>query len=89
MNMPTNLGKDKAILNKELLLIQEIIIGDQQYLNEINDLVNNHEFIEFAKTISNLIDDEATFDELLSSQVVLKQALAVLERLREESFEDI
>ncbi|MHA1213456.1 MAG: hypothetical protein ACTSSH_13480 [Candidatus Heimdallarchaeota archaeon] len=87
--MPTNLGKDKAILNKELLLIQEIIIGDQQYLNEINDLVNNHEFIEFAKTISNLIDDEATFDELLSSQVVLKQALAVLERLREESFEDI
>ncbi|MHA1212038.1 MAG: hypothetical protein ACTSSH_06220 [Candidatus Heimdallarchaeota archaeon] len=87
--MPANLGKNQTILNKELLLLQEIIIGDQQYLHEINDLVKNHEFIEFAKTIRNLIDDEATFNELLSSQVVLKQALAILERLREESFEDI
>ncbi|NHJ32480.1 MAG: hypothetical protein FK732_06430 [Asgard group archaeon] len=55
--------------------------------DEINDLVNSPDFIEFAQTISNTIDDETTFNEILSSQVILKNALAILKKLKKESMQ--
>ncbi|MBK5112015.1 MAG: hypothetical protein KGD59_03875 [Candidatus Heimdallarchaeota archaeon] len=52
---------------------------------EIKELINSPDFIEFVQTLSNTIDDKTTFDEVLSSRVILQKALAVLKKLKDDS----
>ncbi|NHJ32652.1 MAG: hypothetical protein FK732_07310 [Asgard group archaeon] len=52
---------------------------------EVRELVNSPDFIEFVQTLSESLDDNTTFDELLSSRVILQKALAILKKLKDES----
>jgi len=58
---------------------------DDQSIQEIKDLIENPEFIDFAKTLAELIEDSTTFNEILSSQLVLKKALAILRQTENNS----
>ncbi len=57
----------------------------QENSAEITELINSSDFIEFVQSISETIDDKTTFDELLSSRVILQKALAVLRDLQKNS----
>ena len=52
---------------------------------EIDQLLTDSDFIDFAQTIACLIDDGITFDDLLSSKTILKKALLLLERGNNEN----
>ena len=53
--------------------------------SEIDELINSSDFVEFVQTISETIDDNTTFNELLSSRVILQKALAILKKVQNES----
>jgi hypothetical protein len=53
-------------------------LENQKTSLEIDELINNPEFQEFIQTISDSINDGMTFDEILSSNKVLSQALKIL-----------
>ena len=48
---------------------------------EIKMLTDSPDFIDFVKTISSSLDDGATFDEMLSSKIILRKAIDVLRKL--------
>jgi hypothetical protein len=52
---------------------------------EVRELINSPDFIEFVQSISDTIDDNTTFKELLSSQVILRKAMTILKKLKEDS----
>ena len=66
---------------------QQIIGKDFVIPNEITELVNSLEFLDFVKSIDEIVDDGMTFSELLSSKTILGKALELIERfqLEEES----
>ncbi len=70
--------RSKASTNE----IQEHLLENSA---EVNDLINSPDFIEFVQTISNTIDDDTTFNEMFSSQIILRKALAILKKLENES----
>ncbi|MBN1328098.1 MAG: hypothetical protein JXA54_01380 [Candidatus Heimdallarchaeota archaeon] len=59
--------------------------NNQQYTQEIDNLISKPDFIEFAETLNELIEDGSTFNEILSSQLVLKKALAILRQVKNDS----
>jgi len=59
---------------------QQIISNDYIIPEEITDLVNSAEFLDFVKSIDETIDDGMTFSELLSSKTILSKALEILEQ---------
>ena len=62
--------------------IQEHLLENS---DEVNDLINSPDFIEFVQTISNTIDDDTTFNEMFSSRIILQKALAILKKLKNGS----
>jgi hypothetical protein len=64
-----------------------IISKDFVVPNEITELVNSLEFLDFVKSIDEIVDDGMTFSELLSSKTILGKALELIEKyhLEEES----
>jgi hypothetical protein len=77
--------ESKKIRTKDELLTKNLQDHLLENNAEINDLVNSSDFIEFVQTISETIDDNTTFNELLSSRVILQKALAVLKKIQEDS----
>ncbi|HUT79677.1 MAG TPA: hypothetical protein VMZ29_00625 [Candidatus Bathyarchaeia archaeon] len=60
-------------------------VTNDRYTQEIIELINNPEFFEFAETLNELIEDGLTFNEILSSQLVLKKALAIIRQSKNDS----
>ncbi|NHJ47619.1 MAG: hypothetical protein FK733_07515 [Asgard group archaeon] len=78
--MANELDKDHKVKNPQLQLITED--EDNNSLLEISNLINEPEFADFVQTISDSIDDEITFDKLLSSKEVLHKALKILQNIK-------
>ena len=55
--------------------------------NEIAELVNSMEFLDFVRSIDETVDDGMTFSEFLSSKTILGKALELIEKyhLEDES----
>ena len=51
---------------------------------ELAELINSPDFIKFVQTISDSVDDNITFNEMLSSREILQKALTILKKIREE-----
>ncbi|MHA1504120.1 MAG: hypothetical protein ACTSPT_02900 [Candidatus Heimdallarchaeota archaeon] len=66
---------------------QQIISKDMIIPNEIAELVNSMEFLDFVRSIDEIVDDGMTFSELLSSKTILGKALELIEKyhLEDES----
>ncbi|MHA1244038.1 MAG: hypothetical protein ACTSPK_08610 [Candidatus Heimdallarchaeota archaeon] len=66
---------------------QQIISKDIIIPNEIAELVNSMEFLDFVRSIDEIVDDGMTFSELLSSKTILGKALELIEKyhLEDES----
>ena len=70
----------EKIIQKQLNL-EELFSREQLYLttdSEIAHLLESPEFEEFVISIEESLEDESTFDDLLSSKKVLGKALEVL-----------
>ncbi|NHK29722.1 MAG: hypothetical protein FK730_00120 [Asgard group archaeon] len=65
-------------------LIQLSKLKDKESLLEIYRLINSHDFIDFVKTISETLDDGMTYNEFLSSQIILRKAKRILRKLEKE-----
>ena len=59
-------------------------IKDKETIQEIYLLINSPDFIDFVKTISETVDDGITYNEFLSSQLVLRNARKILRKLEKE-----
>jgi hypothetical protein len=57
---------------------------DKEAIHEIYRLINSPDFIDFVKTISETVDDGITYNEYLSSQIVLRNAKRILRKLEKE-----
>ncbi len=47
---------------------------------EIEMLTESPDFVEFVKMISSSLDDGKTFDEILSSKIILQKAIEILKK---------
>lgn len=65
--------------SSQQMISKEYIIPD-----EIADLINSIEFLDFVKSIDEIVDDGMTFSELLSSKTILNKALELIERFHLE-----
>lgn len=60
-------------------------LKDNETLPEINHLINSPDFINFVSTICETLDDGMTYDELLSSKIILQKALRILKKLEKDN----
>jgi hypothetical protein len=70
-------GKTKSL---QIDLINQDIQND--LIQEIKDLMNEPEFVDFVQSISDSIDDNVTFNELLSSKEILSKAIKILQKIK-------
>ncbi|MHA1188650.1 MAG: hypothetical protein ACTSSK_17685 [Candidatus Heimdallarchaeota archaeon] len=67
--MAKNESSQQIISNKDIIIP-----------NEIAELVNSMEFLDFVRSIDEIVDDGMTFSELLSSKTILGKALELIEK---------
>ncbi|MGC9779224.1 MAG: hypothetical protein HZR80_08285 [Candidatus Heimdallarchaeota archaeon] len=51
---------------------------------EIEMLTESPDFVEFVKMISSSLDDGKTFDEILSSKIILQKAIEILKKIKQD-----
>ncbi len=51
---------------------------------EIAILTESQDFAEFVKMISISLDDGKTFDEMLSSKIILQKAIEILKKIKQD-----
>jgi len=69
ISMAKNESSQQIISNKDIIIP-----------NEIAELVNSMEFLDFVRSIDEIVDDGMTFSELLSSKTILGKALELIEK---------
>ncbi|NHJ85536.1 MAG: hypothetical protein FK734_08745 [Asgard group archaeon] len=80
--MVNNSPLKKNVLNENHSKVQnQIDLAN----TEIAKLLESEEFLDFVSSISESLDDGVTFNELLSSNIVLKKALAILRKSQKEN----